>query len=91
MRTRRPGFRWFDLPTHVRYGLACAAFALSGCAADWRDRSLLSAVDTADLATLHVMCVADTTQSDVGRQEQAQVCADITHRLMCHARVGACP
>lgn len=31
MRLRRPGFRWFDLPTHVRYGLACAAFAITGC------------------------------------------------------------
>ena len=73
---------------------ALLALLLSGCAADWMDRSALSAVDQANLTTLHDTCEADLLFPSAGPREmtaRASYCADVTHRMLCHARVGPCP
>jgi hypothetical protein len=70
------------------------ALLLTGCAADWRDRSVLSPSDQAELETLNALCMADVLYPAHGpglRNERATACADITHRMLCHARVGSCP
>ena len=65
---------------------ALAALTLAGCAADWRDRSVLSPIDQAYLETLWASCMYNANVATAGRAA-AEDCASTTHRIMCHARM----
>lgn len=66
--------------------LAPLVIALTGCAPDWRDRSVLSPVDQAYLETLWASCMYNANTMTTGRAA-AEDCASTTHRIMCHARM----